>query len=114
MANRNTIIVEGLIKYIVKVKEYSNNVDYDSFVSNTQLHEACIFNLLQMGELVTRLDEEFILSFPKIPWIKIRGLRNRIAHDYESISIDTIWDIIQDDLEPLHMQLLLIEDRLIK
>jgi len=84
MVNRNITIVGGLIKYIVKVKEYSTNVDYDSFVSNMQLHEACIFNLLQMGELITRLDEEFTSFYPEIPWIKIRGLRNRIAHDYET------------------------------
>jgi uncharacterized protein with HEPN domain len=65
-----------------------------------------------MGELVTRLDQEFTLSYPKIPWVKIRGLRNRIAHDYESIIIDDIWNIIQNDLDPLREQLLLIEYQL--
>jgi len=109
MANRNITIVRDLVKYIVKIKEYCNGVDKDSFVANTQLHEACVFNLLQMGESITRLDDKFIHAYPEIPWIKIRGLRNRIAHDYEGISIDIIWDIIQNDLEPLRAQLLMIE-----
>ena len=93
---------------IVRLKEYCNSINYDSFVANTQLHEACVFNLFQMGESAIRLDDEFTRNYPEIPWIKIRGLRNRIAHDYEGISIDIIWDIIQNDLEPLQSQLFLI------
>jgi len=92
MVNRNIIIVRELIKYIVKIKDYCNNVEHDSFVLNTQLQEACVFNLLQMGESVNRLDDKFTLAYPEVPWIKIRGLRNRIARDYEGISIDIIWD----------------------
>jgi len=109
MANRNVNIIRELIKFIVKVKEYCDNIDYDSFAANTQLHEACVFNLFQMGESANRLDEKFTTNYSEIPWFKIRGLRNRIAHDYEGISIDIIWDIIQNDLDPLQAQLLLIE-----
>jgi len=109
MANKNITLVRALIKYIVKIKEYCNNIDHDSFVANTQLQEACVFNLLQMGESVNRLDDKFTNAYSEIPWIKIRGLRNKIAHDYEGISIDIIWDIIQNDLEPLQTKLLLIE-----
>ena len=114
MTSRNITIVRELIKYIIKVKEYCNNIDYDSFAANAQLHEACVFNLFQMGESVNRLDDEFTHDYSKIPWFKIRGLRNRIAHNYEGISIDIIWDIIQNDLEPLHAQLLLIETEIIR
>ena len=67
MAKNNITIVRGLIKYIDRIKEYSNNVDYDSFVSNIQLHEACIFNLLQMGELINRLDGELPVIIRKFP-----------------------------------------------
>jgi len=109
MTNKNIALIRELIKYISRIKEYCNNVDYGFFVANTQLHEACVFNLLQMGESVCRLDEKFTHDHPEIPWIKIRGLRNRIAHDYDGVSIDIIWDIIQNDLEPLQAQLLLLE-----
>ena len=112
MANRNMTIVRDLIKYIVRIKEYCNNIDYDSFAANTQLHEACVFNLFQMGESANRLDDKFTHDYPEIPWFKIRGLRNRIAHDYEGISIEIIWDIIQNDLELLKTQLLLIKARI--
>ena len=29
----------------------------------------------------------------------IKGLRNRIVHDYEGISIKSIWDTINNDME---------------
>jgi uncharacterized protein with HEPN domain len=114
IGNKNKEIVRELIQYITKVKGYCNNVDYASFVTNEQLHEACVFHLLQIGESANRLNDEFTSHYLEIPWIEIRGLRNRIAHDYQGICIEIIWNIIQSDLEPLREQLLLIESQLTK
>ena len=114
MENKNKDIIRELIKYIIKIKRYCNNVDYASFVTNEQLHEACVFNLFQIGESANRLNDDFTRHYSEISWSEIRGLRNRIAHDYQGIHIEIIWDIIQNDLEPLQEQLLLIESQLTK
>jgi uncharacterized protein with HEPN domain len=29
------------------------------------------------------------------------GMRNRIAHGYDAINLDTVWTVVQDDLPPL-------------
>ena len=68
---------------------------------NSQLIEACVFNFLQMGELAGRIDENFKKSHSDIPWHKLRGLRNRLVHDYEGVNIELIWDIISNDLGDL-------------
>jgi uncharacterized protein with HEPN domain len=39
-----------------------------------------------------------VAAHGNIPWHKIRGLRNRIVHDYDGIDQLLIWDIINDDL----------------
>ena len=36
-----------------------------------------------------------------IPWIKIRGLRNLISHDYYALRPAIIWEIINSDLTVL-------------
>ena len=64
-----------------------------------------MFNLLQMGELAGRLDEGFRNAHSDIPWFKIRGLRNKIAHDYDGVRLEIIWDIVKDDLGVLRGQL---------
>jgi len=35
------------------------------------------------------------------PWNDIRGLRNRIAHDYFSLDVAIVWGIIKESLPDL-------------
>ena len=82
--------------------------DYNSFITNSQLVEACVFNLSQMGELVRKLDDLFIEEHKDIPWHQLRGLRNRIVHDYEGVNLRLVWDVISLDLPELKQQLSMI------
>jgi uncharacterized protein with HEPN domain len=42
---------------------------------------------------------------PEIDWAAIRGLRNRIVHEYFGLSLSVIWTIVQTDLPVLAQQL---------
>lgn len=67
--------------------------------------EACVFNLSQVGELVNKLDKEYLSKHHEIPWFKMLGLRNRIVHDYEGVNLNLIWEIIDIDIRELKEQL---------
>jgi uncharacterized protein with HEPN domain len=38
---------------------------------------------------------------PEIDWHKIGGLRNILIHEYFSINLQIVWDIVQNKLGPL-------------
>ncbi len=84
---RNEVIVQKLIDYIEKITNYCIGKDYNSFIGDSKLVEACVFNLSQMGELVNKLDATFTVAHSEIPWRSIYGLRNRIIHDYEGVNL---------------------------
>ena len=69
------------------------------------LAEACVFNLSQIGELVRHLDRDFIEQHSNIPWAQMRGLRNRIIHDYEGVNLMLVWEIIKYDIPTLIVKL---------
>ena len=102
---KNKIIVEKILKYISKVLDYTKDTEYDTFISNSILVEACVFNLSQIGELANKIDKEFEESNPSIPWRVMYGLRNKIVHDYEGVNLVLIWDIVKEDLPELGAQL---------
>ena len=64
-----------------------------------------MFNLSQLGELVTKLDADFVEKHPEVLWRQMRGLRNRIVHDYEGVNLILVWEIITNDLPDLLKQL---------
>ncbi len=102
---KHKIIVEKMITYIDKVSEYTKEISYDEFIENLVLVEACVFNLSQIGELVSKTDKAFENEHSDIPWRMLYGLRNRIVHDYEGVNFVLIWDIIKNDLPELKIQL---------
>ena len=101
-------IIEKIIFYADKIIRNCNNVDKDSFLSNEILHESCVFNLIQIGELVYKLSDESLIKNPELPWHEIRGLRNRIVHAYGDINLNAIWDTIEIDLPNLIIKLKVI------
>ena len=78
-----------------KLIDYTKAVEYDAFVGNSILVEACVFNLSQIGELANKIDKEFENEHSSIPWRVMYGLRNKIVHDYEGVNLTLIWDIPQ-------------------
>ncbi len=99
-------LIYRMLEHIEKIMRYVQDTDYKSFENNKMMVEACVFNLSQIGELVNKLDTEYISMHADIPWNKIRGLRNRIIHDYEGINLKLIWEIITADLDKLKKQLI--------
>ena len=105
MDNKNRLIVMKIMGYIDKIFHYVSCAEKADFLANSQLVEACVFNLMQIGELAGRVDGNFQERYENIPWHKLRGLRNRLVHDYEGVNVELIWDIINKDLHALRHQL---------
>jgi len=102
---KNKIIIEKILRYIEKMFSYIENVDYDGFINNTMLIEACVFNLGQIGELANKVDKDFETCHSQIPWRTLYGLRNKIVHDYDGVNLNLIWEIIDADLNKLYDEL---------
>ena len=44
------------------------------------------------------ISKETMDKYSEIEWNMIKGLRNRIVHDYEGISLKSVWYVIENDL----------------
>jgi len=102
---RNSVIIQKLYQYSLKLIDYCNGYTYDSFSADIKLVEACVFNLSQMGELCHIADREFTKEHPEIAWAEMYGLRNRIVHDYEGVNLLLVWEIISKDIPLLRDRL---------
>lgn len=98
--------IEKIINRIDSIIDYCNGCkNLDDFQNNSMLVEACVFNLTQIGELVTKISEKTKNLNKEIPWKDISGMRNKIVHDYFSINLNIVWDTIQNDLPKLRISM---------
>ncbi|MEA1973264.1 MAG: HepT-like ribonuclease domain-containing protein, partial [Candidatus Cloacimonadota bacterium] len=58
--------------------------------------------LLVIGEAANHLSEGFMKESAHIPWEKIIGLRNIIAHEYGEILVERIWITALNHIQELH------------
>ncbi|MBN1969725.1 MAG: DUF86 domain-containing protein [Candidatus Delongbacteria bacterium] len=57
--------------------------------------------ILVIGEAANHLSDVFISDNNDIPWRKITGMRNIIAHEYGEILVERIWITAKDHIEEL-------------
>ena len=95
---------EKISRHIQHTLDYCQGITRDDFFANRMLQEACIFNIFQVGELAAKAIEFGIgEEYPEIEWHQMRGMRNRIVHDYEGVKLEIVWETIQNDF-PILLQ----------
>jgi len=90
---------------ITDLQSFLENVTYENYQNNLLLHRGIERELEILGEAARRLSSQFRDQHPEIDWKKIIGLRNIIAHQYEDIRIERIWEITQNDIPLLKAKL---------
>lgn len=75
---------------------------YDSDIA---VARACQYNIIRLAASLERLGEEWIAARPGIPWRLIKGMRNRIAHNYWTIDDDIVWAVVDRHSRELSMVL---------
>ncbi len=101
MKNRDYRILLHIMEYCDKLIAFTSDMDFDAFEQSALHQDACSLCILQIGELVHNLTDEFKEKHPSIPWRQIRSMRNIVAHHYGDIDTETLWYTISDDIPPL-------------
>jgi uncharacterized protein with HEPN domain len=97
--------IRDILTSIERIMEYTRNLDYENFLSDTRTVDAVVHNFEIIGEAVAHLPEEIVAGNPEIPWQDMRDMRNVLAHEYFGINEKIVWQTIQDDLPSLVPQL---------
>ena len=101
--DRNASILEHIISYCDQIQQTVERFgdDYALFESDPIYRNAAALCILQIGELVGKLTDDFREQHPAVPWRQIKAMRNIVAHSYGSVDPETTWEIIIDDIPKL-------------
>jgi len=69
-----------------------------------------MMNFVVIGEMIDKLSDEFKKSHPEVEWIKIKGFRNIVAHDYFGIDAEEVWQLIKTKIPTLQSDIKLLLD----
>ncbi|HEY8565507.1 MAG TPA: HepT-like ribonuclease domain-containing protein [Beijerinckiaceae bacterium] len=78
-----------------------DGVSLTGFMNDRHRRLAARYCLLVIGEAAAKLTDATRAAIPGVPWNAIRGLRNRLAHTYDAIADEVVFETISRDLPEL-------------
>lgn len=80
------------------VGEYLNNVDgspdEDLFYRDRRTRDAVIRRLETLADAAGHLSDALKVRHPSVPWGRINGFRNRLAHGYLGVDLSLVWEVV--------------------
>ena len=106
MLTKDQHCLESILESIDRIIEYTTGLEAaDDFNNDHRIFDATMMNFVIIGEMVDKLSEEFRREHSKIEWIKIKGFRNIVAHDYFGIDAEEVWQIIKNKIPALKVDI---------
>lgn len=83
---------------MVFIVKHMAGVDAAGFQSNEVLQDSMMFRLIQISENAEKISEKYKTKHSGLPWKELRGLRNRIVHDYGHVDLTIIYETVKNDI----------------
>ena len=109
-----SIVINDILSCIDHLTTYTANLSFDDFIINFMVIEACLYNIQIIGEAVAQLPDDVKNNNPQIPWPLIKGMRNRLIHEYFGTDLPVVWNVIRNDLPAFKTDLQSIHKSLIE
>ncbi|WP_411867459.1 DUF86 domain-containing protein [Vulcanococcus limneticus] len=91
--------------FCAKVMRYTDGLSQQQFLDDELVFDAVLRNLELLGEAAKQIPVEVRNRHPTVPWRRITGLRDVLAHAYFGLENDTIWQTVSRSVPALAEQL---------
>lgn len=81
--------------------QFAQGFNRDQLASDLRTQSAILYQIAIMGEATKRLSRQFREQHPEVPWDDIAGMRDIVAHQYDRIDLDIVWQVIQRNIPEL-------------
>ncbi|MCG9887292.1 MAG: DUF86 domain-containing protein [Cyanobacteria bacterium] len=83
------------------ILQFAQGLDRAQLRADLRTQSAILYQIAVMGEATKRLSKEFRDQHPEVPWGDMAGMRDIIAHQYDQIDLDIVWQVIQQNIPKL-------------
>jgi len=82
-----------------RIQSYVEGISQDEFARNGEKQDAVIRRIEIIGEATAHISPETQALLNNLPYRKMRGMRNIVAHDYANVDITIVWKVATVHME---------------
>lgn len=106
MSEKDFLNCLAILEAIEKIERYTQpHHSAEQWIEDQISYDASLMNFVVIGEMTAKMSDAFLGEHKNIEWNKIKAFRNIIAHDYLGIDFKEVWQITQNKLPELKIQL---------
>jgi len=90
--------IKKMLKDIKFIMDKTKEITLEQLEANEVLCDSILFRLIQISENSIKLTIEFKTNHNDIPWQAIKGMRNRIVHEYGDVEFDVVYQTVTEDI----------------
>jgi len=99
--SRDSASLLDLVRAGQLVLQFAQGLNREQLASDVLRQSAILYQISIMGEATKRLSREFREQHPEVPWDDVAGMRDIIAHQYDRLDLDIVWQVIQRNIPEL-------------
>jgi uncharacterized protein with HEPN domain len=102
--DRLSAYIDAILQAARDAVVYAQGLSHSDFLADKRTQHAVALNFMIIGECAGKIlnkFSDFAESRQDIPWIKMHGMRNQVAHAYSDMNLDIVWDTVQNSLPEL-------------
>ena len=107
MNQRDEQVITHIYFHCKDIQEFIERFgdSFEAFCEDRAYFNSVSMAIIQISELSRELSDEFTKSTnEKMPWSKVKGIRNLIAHGYAELDERMMWKTTKEDV-PVMMKL---------
>jgi uncharacterized protein with HEPN domain len=93
--------LEHILQAVDAIREFTKGKTLNEYCVEAITRDAVERNIERISEASRRGPDDVKLRTPEIPWRLIAGIGDILRHDYDGVDDAAIWNLVQNDLEPL-------------
>lgn len=101
MARSPKVALSDILDAIGLAREAALHLSFPEFEKARVPRAATERALLTISEAVRHLPDAIIARNPTLQWQDMKGIGNRIRHEYWIVDAKIVWEVVQHDLDAL-------------
>lgn len=102
----NQLLLSDILISVDKILTYTKGMTFIDYDNDSKTKDAVERNFEIIGEASSRISNDFKALNTIVEWRIIKDFRNFIIHEYFGIDNQLVWDIVENQLPELKLQII--------
>ena len=96
-----TDYIQDIFDSINDIEHFIEGMNFNDFKLDRKTVNAVVRSIEIIGEASKKIPESIRNTRPEIPWKKMAGMRDKLAHEYFGVDLEIIWKVATEEIHQL-------------